>query len=62
MMLCYVVVNLVRKWGSRGLEFESRHSDHEKVLRSNDFRTFSFYSYEYFLCLSFYKCVGEASI
>ena len=31
MFQCYAVVKLGRKWGSRGLEFESRHSDQENA-------------------------------
>ena len=30
------------EWGSRGLEFESRHSDQQKALKSLDFRAFLF--------------------
>ena len=29
------------EWGSRGLEFESRHSDHRKALNSKEFGAFS---------------------
>ena len=28
------------EWGSRGPEFESQHSDHEKALKSCDFKAF----------------------
>ena len=42
---CDCMVIHVREWGSRGLEFESRHSDQEKVLKSKDFGTFSFFAW-----------------
>ena len=31
------------EWGSRGLEFESRHSDQRKALNSKEFSAFSLY-------------------
>ena len=31
------------EWGSRGLEFESRHSDHRKALNSKEFGAFSYF-------------------
>ena len=31
------------EWGSRGLEFESQHSDHGKVLKLQGFQDFSFF-------------------
>ncbi len=30
------------EWGSRGPEFESQHSDHEKRLKFKDFKRFFF--------------------
>ena len=46
------------EWGSRGLEFESRHSD-QKVLKSMDFRTF-FALLEGLLKISKKLCITRA--
>ena len=35
-------LGIALEWGSRGPEFESQHSDHEKRLKFKDFRRFSF--------------------
>ena len=37
-------LGIALEWGSRGPEFESQHSDHEKRLKFKDFKRFSFCS------------------
>ena len=43
------------EWGSRGLEFESRHSDQQKALKSFDFSAFSLFS-------DFFRFSGKSDI